>query len=41
MEVVDTDVEGVRNTREPKTMECTTCGKRVANPDAQAPNEKS
>ena len=32
--VVDTDVDSVRNSREPKTMECCGCGKRVANPDA-------
>lgn len=35
MEVVDTDTDSVRNGREPKTMECCGCGKRVANPDAE------
>ena len=39
MEVIDTDTDSVRSHREPKTMECTGCGKRVANPDA-APNDK-
>lgn len=34
MEVVDTDTDSVRSGREPKTMQCCECGKRVANPDA-------
>jgi len=34
VDVVDTDVNSVRNGREPKTMECQGCGKRVQNPDA-------
>ncbi len=38
MEIVDTNVDSVKRGREPKTMECCSCGKRVPNPDA--PTEK-
>ena len=33
LELVDTDVDSVRNGREPKTMQCCQCGKRIPNPD--------
>lgn len=32
MEVIDTDVDSVRSSKEPKTMECSGCGRRVPNP---------
>lgn len=35
VDVVDTDTDSVRNGLEPKTMECSGCGKRIPNPDAQ------
>lgn len=33
LQVVDTDIDSVKNRREPKTMQCCDCGKRVPNPD--------
>lgn len=34
LEVIDTDLDSVRNIKEPKTIQCTECKKRFPNPDA-------
>lgn len=31
--VIDSHTDGIRSSREPKTMKCTDCGKRIPNPD--------
>lgn len=40
VDVVDTDVDSVRNGSEPKTMVCCGCGTRVRNPDANSRDPK-
>jgi hypothetical protein len=41
VKVSESFTDNIRSGHEPKTMRCTDCGKRVANPDANISNDKA